>query len=97
MIMTSIPHLFIAGLGNFPYPITRHRLAFQNQTKKLPDSSNSIGQFVIDALASRLGIRMSSVKGGYSGQGRLLVGDTVVALTLFKSSTRTICPLLKNK
>ncbi|KAF8813960.1 peptidyl-tRNA hydrolase [Phlegmacium glaucopus] len=71
MTFSSIPHLFVAGLGNLPYPITRH----------------SIGQFVIDALASRLGIHMSSGKSGYSGQGKLLVGDTTIALTLFKSKS----------
>jgi len=71
MTIFAIPHLFIAGLGNLPYPITRH----------------SIGQFIIDTLASRSGIRMSSVKGGYSGQGNLLVGNTMIALTLFKSKS----------
>ena len=92
MSLSSIPHLFIAGLGNLPYPITRHRLVFH----KLKGYShylahkffNSIGQLVIDALASRLCIRMSSDRAGYSGRGNLLVGDTMMTLTLYKSSTR---------
>jgi len=71
MSLSSIPHLFIAGLGNLPYPITRH----------------SIGQLVIDALASRLGVRMSSDRAGYSGRRDLLVGDTMMTLTLFKSKS----------
>ncbi|KAJ3503232.1 hypothetical protein NLJ89_g8524 [Agrocybe chaxingu] len=69
MTVSSIPRLFIAGLGNIPYPLTRH----------------SVGQLVVDALAHRLGIRMASVRGGYSGHGTALIGDTLVDLTLFKS------------
>lgn len=49
-------------------------------------SENSVGQLAIDALASRLGIRMSSVRGGTSGQATVQVGETLVDLTLFKSS-----------
>ncbi|KAF8160637.1 peptidyl-tRNA hydrolase [Crassisporium funariophilum] len=71
MPVSSIPQLFIAGLGNLPFPATRH----------------SIGQFVIDGLAVRLGIRMSSVRGGHLGQGNAVVGQTLVHLTLFKSKS----------
>ena len=99
MSLSSIPHLFIAGLGNLPYPITRHRLVFH----KLKGYShylahkffNSIGQLVIDALASRLGVRMSSDRAGYFGRRDLLVGDTMMRLTLFKSSAR-VTSLSKN-
>ena len=47
---------------------------------------HSVGQLVVDALASWLGIRLSSVRGGFSGQGNVYVGETLVDLTLFKSS-----------
>jgi len=65
------PHVFIAGLGNISYPITRH----------------SLGQLVIDALASRLGVTMSSDKAGYTGRKDLLVRNTQMTLTLFKSKS----------
>jgi PTH1 family peptidyl-tRNA hydrolase len=91
-LSSSIPHLFIAGLGNLPYPITRHRLVFHKLKSYFHYLAhkffNSIGQLVIDALASRLGIRMSSDRAGFSGRGNLLIGDTTMTLTLFKSSTR---------
>ena len=48
---------------------------------------HSVGQFVVDTLASRLGIRLSSVRGGFSGHGNVYIGETLVDLTLFKSST----------
>ncbi|KAF9556685.1 peptidyl-tRNA hydrolase, partial [Agrocybe pediades] len=64
-------HLFIAGLGNLPYPATRH----------------SVGQLVIDALAMRLGIRMQSDRGGFSGQGNVYIGETSVHVTLYKSKS----------
>jgi len=71
MTISTTPHLLIAGLGNLPYPMTRH----------------SIGQLVIDALATRLGIHMKSDRGGYSGHGDVLIGNTPVNLTLFKSKS----------
>jgi len=71
MTISTVPHLFIAGLGNLPYPLTRH----------------SLGQLVIDALATRLGIQMKSDRGGYSGHGNVLIGNTSVNLTLFKSKS----------
>lgn len=52
---------------------------------------SSVGQLVIDALAQRLGIRMASARGGYSGQGSALIGNTLVNLTLFKSSACLNC------
>ena len=92
MSLSPIPHLFIAGLGNLPYPITRHRLVFHKTKSYFHYPAykffNSIGQLVIDALASRLGVRMSSDRAGYSGRRDLLVGDTMMTLTLYKSSTR---------
>ncbi|XP_006460678.1 hypothetical protein AGABI2DRAFT_117609 [Agaricus bisporus var. bisporus H97] len=66
-----IPQLLIVGLGNLPLPLTRH----------------SVGHFIVDSLASRLGIKLSSQKGGYIGHGETHVGETLVALTLFKSKS----------
>ncbi|KAF8902922.1 peptidyl-tRNA hydrolase [Gymnopilus junonius] len=71
MPVATVPQLFIAGLGNLPYPMTRH----------------SVGQLVIDALATRLGIQMKSDRGGYSGHGNVFIGSTSVNLTLFKSKS----------
>ncbi|KAG7446594.1 peptidyl-tRNA hydrolase [Guyanagaster necrorhizus] len=63
------PQLIIVGLGNLPMPLTRH----------------SVGQLVVDALASRLGIHLSSNRRGISGQGTVLLAGRPIALTLFKS------------
>lgn len=58
-----------------------------NSTVSCDGSTYSIGHLVIDALASRLGIRMSSCRGGLSGKGNVPIGpDTLVELTLYKSS-----------
>ena len=47
----------------------------------------SIGHVVIDGLAQRLGIRLSSCRGGFTGKGKVFIGpDTLVELTLYKSS-----------
>uniref|UniRef100_A0A8H7Y287 peptidyl-tRNA hydrolase n=2 Tax=Psilocybe cubensis TaxID=181762 RepID=A0A8H7Y287_PSICU len=71
MPVANVPTLFVAGLGNLPFPMTRH----------------SVGQLVIDALATRLGIRLTSDRGGYSGQGNVLIGETRVNLALYKSKS----------
>ncbi|RDB16686.1 putative peptidyl-tRNA hydrolase [Hypsizygus marmoreus] len=71
MVAVTIPKILVVGLGNLPFPYTRH----------------SIGQFIVDSLASRLGIHMSSERNGISGQGNVLVGETLVSLTLFKSKS----------
>ncbi|KAM6502147.1 Peptidyl-tRNA hydrolase [Amanita muscaria] len=63
--------LLVVGLGNLPYPLTRH----------------SVGHLVLDALALRLGIRLSPDRHGYSGQGLVNIGETTVSLTLFKSKS----------
>ncbi|KAF9050030.1 peptidyl-tRNA hydrolase [Panaeolus papilionaceus] len=72
MTVYSVPRLFIAGLGNLPYPNTRH----------------SIGQLVVDALAERLGLRMRPTRDGFISTGEVFIGDTTVDLTLYKSSER---------
>ncbi|KAF8557631.1 peptidyl-tRNA hydrolase [Imleria badia] len=63
-------HLLVVGLGNLPFPNTRH----------------SVGHLIIDALASRFGIRMSPNKAlnGFTGNSHVLFGDSNVDLTLFK-------------
>lgn len=50
---TSTPHIFIAGLGNAPYPSTRH----------------SVGQYIVNSLSKQLSIPLNSVRGGYLGSG----------------------------
>ncbi|KAG5638062.1 hypothetical protein H0H81_002096 [Sphagnurus paluster] len=65
----AIPRVLVVGLGNLPFPNTRH----------------SIGQVIVDSLALRLGINMSAERNGISGNGNVLVGETMIALHLFKS------------
>ncbi|KAJ7071992.1 peptidyl-tRNA hydrolase [Mycena amicta] len=67
--MSSLPRLLVAGLGNLPYPNTRH----------------SLGQLLIDQLAWRTGIRMSPDRDGFSGEGTVMLGQTQLSLTLYKS------------
>ncbi|EIW63264.1 peptidyl-tRNA hydrolase [Trametes versicolor FP-101664 SS1] len=62
------PHFLIAGLGNITHPMTRH----------------SIGHYIVDALASRLGIRLSSDRAGYAARTDVQIGPDTVTLTLFK-------------
>ncbi|KAJ2935160.1 hypothetical protein H1R20_g1906, partial [Candolleomyces eurysporus] len=50
---SSTPHIFIAGLGNAPYPSTRH----------------SIGQYIVTSLSKQLSIPLNSVRGGHMGTG----------------------------
>ena len=45
---------------------------------------------LIGFLASRLGIQMAPVREGFSGQGDVRIGDTLVDITLFKSSKYTM-------
>ncbi|GLB37024.1 putative peptidyl-tRNA hydrolase [Lyophyllum shimeji] len=65
----AIPKILVVGLGNLPLPLTRH----------------SLGQLIIDSLALRLGIHMSAERSGISGQGDVVIGETMVSLHLFKS------------
>ncbi|KAF8070108.1 peptidyl-tRNA hydrolase [Lyophyllum atratum] len=67
----AIPKILVVGLGNLPFPITRH----------------SVGQLIIDSLASRLGIHMSAERNGITGQGNVIIGETMVSLHLFKSKS----------
>ncbi|KAL4074077.1 peptidyl-tRNA hydrolase [Scleroderma yunnanense] len=62
--------LLVVGLGNLPYPRTRH----------------SVGHCIVDALAARFGISMGLNRaiGGFMGHGNVLLSDTIVSLTLFK-------------
>ncbi|KXN90863.1 Peptidyl-tRNA hydrolase [Leucoagaricus sp. SymC.cos] len=67
----TVPQLLVVGLGNLPMPLTRH----------------SVGHLIVDSLASRLGIKLSSQKGGYVGHDEVYIGETLVSLTLFKSKS----------
>ncbi|KAJ6594357.1 peptidyl-tRNA hydrolase [Mycena capillaripes] len=67
--MSHISKLLVAGLGNLPFPNTRH----------------SLGQLIIDELAWRTGISMSSDRDGFSGQSTVTLGKTRLELTLYKS------------
>lgn len=68
-----IPHILIAGLGNYPLPLTRH----------------SIGHLIIDALAARHSISLANdrAKGGLFGTAQVSIEDTPVSLSLFKSKS----------
>lgn len=61
--------LLVVGLGNFPYPLTRH----------------SVGHLVVNSLADRLGISIRSDKrlGGFVGRGSAVLAETDVSLTLY--------------
>ncbi|KAI0310653.1 peptidyl-tRNA hydrolase [Amylostereum chailletii] len=60
--------ILIAGLGNLPLPLTRH----------------SVGHFVVDSLATRLGVKLSSKFGGSYGQTNILVDGSPLTLSLYK-------------
>jgi len=66
----AIPKILIVGLGNMPMPATRH----------------SVGHFIIDSLASRLGVVMTSDRemGGIVGNTTARFGKDLVSVTLFK-------------
>jgi PTH1 family peptidyl-tRNA hydrolase len=88
--MSHIPKLLVVGLGNLPYPNTRHRYFTQCFSKnEFTEGSmgSSLGQLIIDELAWRTGIRMSPDRDGFSGESTIILGKTPLTLTLFKSST----------
>ncbi|KAI0687904.1 peptidyl-tRNA hydrolase [Cytidiella melzeri] len=66
----NAPQLLVVGLGNLPYPLTRH----------------SVGHLVIDSLASRLGIQCKPdlSLGGKGGTGKLSLEGEAVEVTLLK-------------
>lgn len=72
-MVTAVPRLLIVGLGNLPMPLTRH----------------SVGQLIVDSLSFRLGIPLVSNRslGGLFGQKQVVVGDTEILLSLFKSKS----------
>ncbi|KAG6850137.1 hypothetical protein H0H93_000522 [Arthromyces matolae] len=45
----------------------------------------SVGQLIIDSLATRLGITLSADRTGFLGHGNVVIGETMVSLYLFKS------------
>ncbi|KAL0956654.1 hypothetical protein HGRIS_002786 [Hohenbuehelia grisea] len=67
----ALPRIFVAGLGNITHPATRH----------------SLGQVIVDSLAARLGITMSSSMGGRAGDADVRLGDNLVSVTLYKSNS----------
>ncbi|KAI0663466.1 peptidyl-tRNA hydrolase [Cubamyces menziesii] len=62
------PQFLVVGLGNITHPMTRH----------------SIGHYIIDTLASRLGVHLSSERNGYAARTDFQVGEGSVAINLFK-------------
>ncbi|GBE80652.1 peptidyl-tRNA hydrolase [Sparassis latifolia] len=69
--MAAIRELLIVGLGNLPYPATRH----------------SVGHLILDALASSNGmsLRLDRVVGGFvASKSDVPFGKITVSLTLFK-------------
>ncbi|KZT66338.1 peptidyl-tRNA hydrolase [Daedalea quercina L-15889] len=70
-MLTGSSHFLVVGLGNIPYPGTRH----------------SIGHLVVDGLASRLGISLtpdSVVKGFRATKHNVPIGEENVTITLYK-------------
>ncbi|KAI0630405.1 peptidyl-tRNA hydrolase [Trametes polyzona] len=67
----NTPHFLVAGLGNITHPMTRH----------------SIGHYIIDTLASRLGVRLTPDRAGYAAKTDVQVGPDTVTLTLYKPKT----------
>ncbi|PCH36143.1 peptidyl-tRNA hydrolase [Wolfiporia cocos MD-104 SS10] len=68
--MPRIPHFLIVGLGNVPYPLTRH----------------SVGHLVVDSLASRLNIlfEFEKIARGREATKVVMIGSTKVKLHFFK-------------
>ncbi|KAH7913253.1 peptidyl-tRNA hydrolase [Hygrophoropsis aurantiaca] len=66
----GIAQLLVVGLGNLPFPQTRH----------------SVGHLIIDALAAKYGIPMISDRslGGITGRSKVSFDDKLIDLTLFK-------------
>jgi len=67
----AAPHFLIVGLGNLPYPATRH----------------SVGHLVVDSLASRLGVSLGAdrASGGFKATKMgVLFGQTSATITLYK-------------
>ena len=88
-VSPGIPQLLVVGLGNIPFPNTRHRFVPSETSSSLTDSLYSVGHLIVDALASRFGIRMSPNRAlnGFTGRSHVVLGDSNVDLTLFKPST----------
>ncbi|KAF9227213.1 peptidyl-tRNA hydrolase [Gyrodon lividus] len=69
-VTVKLPQLLVVGLGNLPYPNTRH----------------SIGHLIVDALAQRFRIPMitNATLRGIIGHSIVSLGDSAINLTLFK-------------
>ncbi|KAH9946930.1 peptidyl-tRNA hydrolase [Amylocystis lapponica] len=87
--MSVASHFLVVGLGNLPYPMTRH----------------SVGHLIIDSLAARLGMSLSSDRacnGLKATRTGIMFGQTSATLTLFKPkalmniSGRPVADALKN-
>ncbi|OCH93725.1 peptidyl-tRNA hydrolase [Obba rivulosa] len=70
-------HLLIVGLGNLPYPRSRH----------------SIGQHIVHSIAGRWGMELQPVRGGDLAASRVLsVGGKPLKLSLFiPSALMNVC------
>jgi len=87
-MVVAVPRILIVGLGNLPFPMTRH----------------SIGHLILDSLASRLGIHFANDRalGGLSARTNVVIGENSVDVTLFKPkafmniSGRPVATALRN-
>lgn len=96
IMVLPIPQVLVAGLGNLPMPSTRHRYILLHVCAAFFNIYNfSLGQYLVDALALRLGIRMSSDRKGVIGQGIVTLGDTPVSLILYKSSKLSVIRIFR--
>ncbi|KAJ7693423.1 hypothetical protein B0H17DRAFT_1199931 [Mycena rosella] len=66
--MPHIPKILVAGLGNWTAIRTRQNL----------------GHHIIDEVAWYTGIRMSTERDGFSGDGTVTLGETRLSMTLYK-------------
>lgn len=87
-VATAEKQLVIVGLGNLPLPRTRHRYALFLSVQQNWSNVclNSVGNLIIDALAARWGVRLSTNRsmGGTYGKVDALIGDEMLSVTLLK-------------
>ncbi|KAI0072511.1 peptidyl-tRNA hydrolase [Panus rudis PR-1116 ss-1] len=70
-MVVAAPRFLIAGLGNQPWPLTRH----------------SVGHLALDSLASRLGTTFVSERACFVAHASVCMGDYPIELTLIKPKT----------
>lgn len=88
---TGVPQVLVAGLGNYTYPLSRHRYLISRISRSFQNTRTlihflSIGHIIVNSLAARLGIQLAGTTNGVSGKGSVTIGRTKLTLHLYKSS-----------